>query len=1279
MAINVAHQLREMEIPVYFISLRGMKSKDELVSKLLSIFADAKQAFHVLPSHWLTQCLQQLANPFVLILDNADDLLESGDAKLKEDIIGFTDEILAQCSHIKLVFTTRESLEYLSHKHPVHLERVAELDEDSSDELVRFLLPCVSNDDCSKIVEECGWVPLAMRLICSTISEENVSVSELLEELKTSPLVEVFDNESFSDDVRLKKIINTSFQRLTDHEKCAFVSLAVFPRWFGVEEAIAVLDFKTVLQTKKIIRSLKRKALLDCSENFSSFIIHSLLRSFIHERRKTDQETGGVFLTAQRRFYDYHLSSFAVANEKFLTGHSNEAREAFLRRQESIMLSLTNGTKDDELYSKAVDALSKAELFLYAILPNEEFFKTIYDTAVNEARKRQNVNDERKLLAAKSFAHWGWFTSDRLSWDHSLQAGFADAAYCPTKLACYFGIHQILCGKLDEGISSLRRSVDYLDSSCDEKVLKLLVYQVLSSAYWKKQEPKMSSSFLVLLRDEAKASSPAVGGTVCSKDFSPSITDDAFLCLVTSNLLYFSATRKAIVSYTPHLMPALIQGFAAFCRSSCIPEAQASAFQNTLAASEAFLQCVLKEPEFITPELALTLRELISFRDQISPNPFSLTSFNQLCEKLLHMYEIFPSPTRTFFGHLLKPLIKEVRNCMKSLRYDLDVDVEALARTYDICGKWLHFVNDYSGALELHQLAIGVREEKIGDHVDSALSLTNIGCMYFKMNNESKAADSFQSALELRKQLGIYDHEDTANIYVTLGENQFTLGNYEKAIEAHLQGLELRRKHLGQHPTTGESLHRLAESSIQLQSYKEALTFCQQALSTRIELLGKHVHTANSFHVLGGIHYKMGDFPSAVEAFQKASDMRSHLLGDHNDTALSYYWLGLAQCYMGDLSKALQSLQNALQLRKKCSIADHPGVADAINGIGHVYFKMVDYQSAREQFHDAVDLYKKLLDKHESTANSCHNLAITYFAMESYPEALEFCQQALTTRMELLGEHVHTANSFYFLGEIYCKMGDFPSAGEAFQKASDIRSNLLGDHEDTALSYYWLGQAQCDMGDFNRALESYQRASTMRLDVLGEHADTANSFDVLGQVHCKMGDYPSAVEAFQKASDIRSNLLGDHEDTALSYYRLGLAQFEMGDLNKALESLQRALQLRRKCSIGDHPGIADIINSIGHVYYKMGDYQSARGQFHDAVDLYKKLLDKHESTANCCHILAVTYLAMESYPEALEFCQQALTMRMELLGEHVHTANSFYFLREIHCKIGDYRSAVGAF
>ena len=228
-AINIAHRLLENRIPVYFVSLRGMRSKDELVSKLLSIFADVKQTPHLLPSHWLIQCLRQIQNPFVLILDNADDLLESGDTKNKEEVLKLTEDILAEISHIKLLFTTRESLDYLRYKVALHLEKDGKLDERSSTSLVELLLPDVSKDNCRSIMKECGQIPLAMRLMCSSMREEHLSFDEVLEEFKHSTIVQVLDDEWYSEEARLKNVINRSFQRLGEKEKGAFVSLAVFP------------------------------------------------------------------------------------------------------------------------------------------------------------------------------------------------------------------------------------------------------------------------------------------------------------------------------------------------------------------------------------------------------------------------------------------------------------------------------------------------------------------------------------------------------------------------------------------------------------------------------------------------------------------------------------------------------------------------------------------------------------------------------------------------------------------------------------------------------------------------------------------------------------------------------------------------------------------------------------------------------------------------------------------------------------------------------------------
>ena len=217
------------------------------------------------------------------------------------------------------------------------------------------------------------------------------------------------------------------------------------------------------------------------------------------------------------------------------------------------------------------------------------------------------------------------------------------------------------------------------------------------------------------------------------------------------------------------------------------------------------------------------------------------------------------------------------------------------------------------------------------DHADTSISLTSIGSAHFKMGNEIEGIKSFQSAFDLREQLGIRNNVDTSNISYTLGDKHFTLGNYNKATEAHLEALELRKKYLSEHHLTGKSLHRIAqvyyqkgihsatshcnslEKVLPVESYKEALSFCQQAWAMRLELLGGHLDTAESFQTLGRIHCKIGDMSSAVEAFQVASDMRSTLLGDHQDTTESYHMLGLAKCGMGDHKGALESLQKALQ------------------------------------------------------------------------------------------------------------------------------------------------------------------------------------------------------------------------------------------------------------------------------------------------------------------------------------------------------------------------------
>ncbi|KAL9975970.1 hypothetical protein ACROYT_G013198 [Oculina patagonica] len=1009
-AVKVAHHLKEMKISVYFTSLRGMKSKDDLVSKLLSIFTDAKQAFYVSPSDWLIQSLQQLKNPFVLILDNADDLLESGVSKLKEDVLGFTKEILDQCSQIKLLLTTRETLDYLSLKISIHQERVGVLDGVSSVSLVKSQLPDVSDDDCSSIIKVCGHVPLAMRLMCSIMMEENVSITELLEELKISPLVEVLDNEHFSDDARLKTIINKSFERLTFHERDAFVALAVFPNSFGVEEAMAVLDLKTARLTKKVIGTLKRKSLIDCSEDVESFTIHSLLRSFIDEKRIANQTIQTTFHAAQLRFYDYQITSFGEANEKFLTGHSNDACHVFFGQRESILLSLVNGAKDDAIYPKVVEVLSKAELFFYFVL-SHEFFDRVYCTAVEEAKKRQRRDDECNLLAAKSFGFLEGLNVSRQGWDESLIAGIRHS--CLAKHLCYLGVHQLLCGKIDDGISSLRTSVDRLNgSNCDEKVLKVLTYHALAVCYRKKGNKENASNFDTLCSNECKSTSLSpVVRYVFLRDSSSADEPTDLVSIVEQDLFFFLLMAKKLFALyrklefgkqantelslmTRHfvglykvflplsgkgmLHVSILQACLKVLYSlNCFKEA-AEGFQiitdklektpgnlpdEFTAHAYLFRGLALKELKdhdaaFYFLKKALNIRRRLSQENKDATHGYNMV--RETIKSLTHCLEMQKDLDGGTFGHTndFKAICEEIKSELKAMEKICGVNLAEIATNFDQLGICYWLMDDNSGALESYQQALKIRKEHVGDSEDKVSCLMNIGAVYSRMNRNSEAGKAWESALNLRKSLGIEDHADTAFVYHGLGMNHLELGELSEALYAHQRGLQLRKKHLGDHPSTVQSLtetgcvyfrmgeyqaarehaqnaadlaktllgdhedtalafHGLSAVYFKIENYKGALDACREARTIRWKVLGEHVDTAESLHRFGVICFMMRDFKRAVRSLGRASAMRSKLLGDHLDTVLSYHCLGEAQTSMGDFSGAMESLKKALSIREK--------------------------------------------------------------------------------------------------------------------------------------------------------------------------------------------------------------------------------------------------------------------------------------------------------------------------------------------------------------------------
>ena len=517
-AIAVGHGLKSQGLPVYFLSLRGLHSKEDITSKLLSLvsqFATNDQSsFQRLSlDDELCQRVGEILDPFVVILDNADDVLESGLSKVKEHVIQLLEEILRRNEKVTFIVTTREFFQFMNLNFQGHESvRIRPLNEASSQSLVHALLPAVNTSDCRRITQICGHVPLAIKLLCSLISRDSDQSSQLLKdfmESSTESILEMLDNPDYPTNHRLQFLFDSSFQRLSAKEKEALVSLCILPSNFTIEVAAAVLGETRIIDAKKILQSLLRKSLLDSTANLGSFSMHKLIQSFARE--KGEKEMKETVLNSKSRFNAFYVSLFEKLNDQFLTGHSMAAFIAFYEDKHIILTSLLEGILNPKTASSVFQVLVKAEIFLASLFWSGTEQNNFYDIFNKALRAADNLGERvyyRQLLVSSCFGDVvntdAGGNMQRLSEAMYMQISSNSVSVEEGKLLCHLGICQIVTGETEHGIRCLCEAFPLMHETPEQIILRAVVFQILATFYKFKTNVSASTKFFKLAQDECR-------------------------------------------------------------------------------------------------------------------------------------------------------------------------------------------------------------------------------------------------------------------------------------------------------------------------------------------------------------------------------------------------------------------------------------------------------------------------------------------------------------------------------------------------------------------------------------------------------------------------------------------------------------------------------------------------------------------------------------------------------------------------------------------------------
>ena len=397
-AIAVGHQLKHQGLPVYFFSLRNIKTTYDLASKLLNCFEQASSNLRIKRSFPLSEVVDELCRIFkeissnvFIILDNADDLLESGGPDTRQEVSDLLQEIFTRCKNVTFLSTTRINLEFLKLKFQDRKSiKIGPLDEQSSNQLAHQLLPKVNDLDCARITQVCGCVPLAVKLLCALIVEDYQEPNQVLNEFcRTSQSVlELLDNPDSASDLRLKVLFESSFKKLSQEEKEAFVALSVFAgEKFYFDVAVKVIGGNKAT-AKQVLQRLQRKCLLEFNSVGRFFSFHPLIRAFAVQKGENEMKV--IAFEAQMRFLCYYILMFKDLTNQFQDGNSLSAFVKFYQEKENIFLSLLKGVCNDIACDEIFNVLPIAELFLDTITYFEEgsIFDDIYSSAARKAREQ---------------------------------------------------------------------------------------------------------------------------------------------------------------------------------------------------------------------------------------------------------------------------------------------------------------------------------------------------------------------------------------------------------------------------------------------------------------------------------------------------------------------------------------------------------------------------------------------------------------------------------------------------------------------------------------------------------------------------------------------------------------------------------------------------------------------------------------------------------------------------------------------------------------------------
>lgn len=439
-----------------------------------------------------------------------------------------------------------------------------------------------------------------------------------------------------------------------------------------------------------------------------------------------------------------------------------------------------------------------------------------------------------------------------------------------------------------------------------------------------------------------------------------------------------------------------------------------------------------------------------------------------------------------------------------------------------------------------------------------------------------------------------------------------------------------------------QTLVKKSLTYINLDKYKEAL-MCLEKVNdetnkpgTKLTALQKTSFRAKYHHFAGFIQAeKYSEFKLAVKHYEASIELYKSLK--------SYTYLQSAITVQGRLARLYKrqgELQKALdiyneQLKLYSDINDRKNIAETLEEIASIEFKLANYRTAMSQYATARNIHLSL-DNYSSAGFSQSNIGQAYWNLGKYDSAISSHQQAIVYR-RIAKSNSGLGYSWKKIGALYKETGEKPKAFNAYDSAahyytlandstslgdllSDIGDIYYNDLQyqkafDTYAKWHKLNIARKDKLIITNSLYQLANAAyyydvpvskkyaTECLQLSKDIGDKSNEYyanTLLGLLYFKDYSYDDGVQYFNNALKIAIEQKNKKQE-AYCYARMGAAYSDKLDFNNAVSYTLKAIHLYD--SLGDKSTLPMSYRILGSAYQGKGDFYEARKQYQQSIDI----------------------------------------------------------------------------